>query len=46
MREAGETRPIAKGDFLLVLPEEKHQYRNADSSKPLVTICAVPKDYE
>ena len=44
--EAGETRPVVKGDFVLVLPEEKHQYRNADSSKPLVIICAVPKDYE
>lgn len=37
---------IKKGDFVLVLPNEKHQYRNKSASKPLLIICAVPKEYE
>ncbi len=39
------SEPIAKGDFVLVLPGEIHQYRN-NSQAPLVIICAVPKEYE
>lgn len=35
-----------KGDFALVLPNEKHQFRNKSSDESLVIICAVPKDYE
>jgi quercetin dioxygenase-like cupin family protein len=30
----------------MVLPDEKHQYRNKSESKPLIFICAVPKEYE
>ena len=37
---------IKKGDFALVLPNETHQYRNKSTSKPLLIICAVPKEYE
>ncbi len=37
---------IMKGDFVLVLPNETHQYRNKSTSKPLVLICGVPKEYE
>ena len=37
---------IKKGDFAMVPPGEAHQYRNTSASKPLVMICAVPKDYE
>lgn len=44
--ESGEERPVKKGDFALVLPGEKHQYRNKSRQKPMVMICAVPKDYE
>jgi len=44
--ETGEERPIQKGDFALVLPNEKHQYRNTSQDEPLVVICAVPKDFE
>ncbi len=44
--ETGEERPVKKGDFALVLPNEKHQYRNKSASEPLVMICAVPKEYE
>lgn len=37
---------IKKGDFAMIPPGEKHQYRNTSTSKPLVMICAVPKEYE
>lgn len=46
---AGENseHAVQKGDFSLVLPGEKHQYRNPqDNSEALVIICAVPNDYE
>lgn len=44
--EAGAEHPFRKGDFALILPDEKHQYRNASKDKPLIFICAVPKEYE
>ena len=44
--EDGEEHSIKTGDFALVLPDEKHQYRNKSAGEPLVLICAVPKDYE
>jgi quercetin dioxygenase-like cupin family protein len=44
--EGREERPIKKGDFVLVLPEEKHQYKNSSAQNPLSIICAVPKAYE
>jgi len=44
--ESGERKPIRTGDFVLVLPNEMHQYRNASESEPLIVICAVPKEYE
>ncbi|MFC1993507.1 cupin domain-containing protein [Chloroflexota bacterium] len=37
---------LERGDFALVLPNETHQYRNMSSSKPMIMICAVPKEYE
>ncbi len=46
MTESGEEREIKEGDFVLVLPNEKHQYRSKSAGKPLVMICAVPKEYE
>lgn len=44
--ESGEEREIKKGDFALVLPNEKHQYRNASDKEPFVMICAAPKENE
>lgn len=38
-------RSVKKGDFVLVMPGETHQYRNT-SAAPLLLICAVPKEYE
>lgn len=46
VNEQGQEQEIKRGDFALVLPDEKHQYRNKSGSEPLVIICAVPKDYE
>ena len=43
---SGEEREIKKGDFVLILPNEKHQYRSKSTGNPLVMICAVPKEYE
>lgn len=44
--EKGNEHPVKKGDFALVLPNEKHCYRNKSSMHPMVMICAVPKEYE
>jgi len=44
--ENGEEREVKKGDFALILPDEKHQYKNKSASDPMVFICAVPKEYE
>ncbi|OPY65558.1 MAG: Cupin domain protein [Syntrophorhabdaceae bacterium PtaU1.Bin034] len=44
--EGGEEKPVKKGDFALVLPNEMHQYKNGTADRPLLIICAVPKDYE
>lgn len=46
VNEAGQEKPIRKGDFALVSPDEKHQYRNASPDKPFVMICGVPKEFE
>ena len=43
--DTGE-RALATGDFVLVLPHERHQYRNTSPGSPLVMLCAVPKEYE
>jgi quercetin dioxygenase-like cupin family protein len=44
--EGGKEKPISKGDFVLVLPNELHQYRNSASEGNLIVICAVPKEHE
>jgi len=43
--EDGE-RELKKGDFAMVLPGERHQYRNTSTSELMIMICAVPKEYE
>ena len=45
VNEAGEEKPLKAGDFALVNPNEKHQYRNK-GSKPFMMICGVPKEFE
>jgi quercetin dioxygenase-like cupin family protein len=44
--ESGEEKPVKKGDFALILPDEKHRYKNTSSTEAFVMICAVPKEYE
>jgi len=46
VNEAGEEQPINAGDFALVNPNEKHQYRNRSSEKVFKMICGVPKEFE
>jgi len=44
--ETGEELVFTKGDFALILPDEKHQYKNKSINKPMIMICAVPKEFE
>ena len=44
--ENGSENELKTGDFVLVLPFEKHQYRNKSANEPFIMICAVPKEYE
>jgi quercetin dioxygenase-like cupin family protein len=43
---SGDEKPVEPGDFALVLPGEKHQYKNTSADRDLVMICAVPAEYE
>ena len=43
--ENGEETPLKTGDFALVNPDEKHQYRNK-GEQPFKMICGVPKEFE
>ena len=44
--ESGKEREFRKGEFALILPDEKHQFKNKSTSEPMVIICAVPNEYE
>ena len=46
VNEAGEMKELKAGDFALVNPDEKHQYRNLSPDKPFKMICGVPKEFE
>ena len=46
INESGEKLTLKKGDFALVNPNEKHQYRNASSENEFIMICGVPKEFE
>ncbi len=43
--EKGEETPLKTGDFALVDPSEKNQYRNK-GDKPFKMVCGVPKEFE
>ena len=45
VNEKEEEFPVKTGDFALVDPGEKHQYRNK-GDKPFIIICGVPKEFE
>lgn len=44
--EDGNEQSIKRGDFVLVLPNEKHRYRNTHYAENFVMICAVKKEFE
>lgn len=46
VNESGQEREVKKGDFALVFPDERHQYKNKSTSDSMVMICAVLKEYE
>ena len=46
VNEDGQKLPVNKGDFALVLPNEKHQYLNRSSENQFVMICGVPHEFE
>jgi quercetin dioxygenase-like cupin family protein len=46
VEESGKEHEVKKGDFALILPDEKHQYKNRSSKDSFIIICAVPKEYE
>jgi len=46
VNEAGQQKSLKAGDFAIVLPNEKHQYRNASPDKAFKMICGVPKEFE
>jgi quercetin dioxygenase-like cupin family protein len=46
VNEQGIPQEFKKGDFALVLADEKHQYRNKSKRDLFIMICAVPKEYE
>jgi quercetin dioxygenase-like cupin family protein len=43
--ESGE-QPVQKGDVLLVMPNEKHQFKNRSSTKSTSFMCLVPIAYQ
>jgi quercetin dioxygenase-like cupin family protein len=44
--EEGKEHKVKQGDFVLVLPNEKHQYKNTSLRGSFIIICAVPKENE
>lgn len=45
VNEKGEEQFLKAGDFVLVNPDEKHQYRD-NGDVPFKMICGVPKELE
>ena len=45
LMEGNQPRQIKRGDYILVKPHERHQYRNTGDT-PLKFMCMVPKEYE
>jgi quercetin dioxygenase-like cupin family protein len=46
VNEEGKEQPVKAGDFVLVDPDERHQYRNSSSDQVFRMICGVPKEFE
>lgn len=45
VNEKGEELSLKAGDFALVMPNEKHQYRNKGEGS-FIMICGVPRGFE
>ena len=45
VNEQGEEQPLKAGDFALVMPDEKHQYRSK-GDVPFKMIYGVPKGWK
>lgn len=43
---ADQEHELKEGDFALILPGEKHQFKNTSGNHDLLFICAVPKEYQ
>jgi len=46
INEKGELQSLKAGDFALVMPNEKHQYRNTSFQYDFKMICGVSKEFE
>jgi quercetin dioxygenase-like cupin family protein len=46
VNEDGKEFPLVAGDFALVSPDEKHQYKNTSPDGEFKMICGVPKEFE
>ncbi len=42
----GKEHRLRAGEFALILPNERHQFRNSSDTDTFVVICAVPNEYE
>ena len=38
--------PLAVGDVLMVLPDEKHQFQNASETEVAKMLCIIPIEYQ
>ena len=43
---SGKEHPLKAGDFAIVNPDEKHQYRNISAKGIFRMICGVPVEFE
>ena len=39
-------KSLSIGDIVMIMPGEKHQFRNISDSKPASFICLVPVEYQ
>lgn len=38
--------PLSIGQVLMVMPDEKHQFKNLSDSEPASLVCLVPVEYQ
>ncbi len=42
----GKENPVENGNFVLILPNEKHQFKNLSETEDFVFMCLVDKEFE